>query len=1553
MHYFKDTIAKAANDNSTAKNHVKTFLRHFTFFLKEIYFHREGDTNFRQQLTNALTTIKDGKISELLIELKNNKAAFYNNYSHPPESTLVHLAPPASSERILSTPLPRENTTSLLPVEPISSQPLYNSTNKNLDNVQSSATPELTGNKKPTLTLHLGDYLELLRKIDNSYNKAAQNAANPFHPCGAATYGQGSAEEAFARYSNLLIEMIVNTLKGERQKQALILIFSTLLKIADIGEEAFFNSTLYDDYVKQIIAIIRRDEPTSYHINYNSDKPSERCHEDHVFLLNTPINVTIEDLIKKEYDNPQEIITPVHVTSIAAIDKRVATGTTNLLTALSWKVGYDDLYIKITEQLITDTLQAVIRSQQHNPGKTAVFIMLPIGCGAFLGDPTVVANCYVNVLKKYSDDIHKYNIQLVMASFPDNYRTIANIFLDKLQNEFNIVQNAQNYVHDDAKNKLQLIPEYSAKTPHQCLVSLADMDMVRTPDAFDVVVLSTNTNLNPAGTTFTAETSLIGQLTTRSPEFATACRNQPQLRSGQFADMGNFIFQRSRKATQILLTITNKFNPNDIEALMDSYVKTLCYINHQYQNKNDKTTVALTLFGTGHHNWPAQGVLELAAFVIRTLLNSGLLPNIKQICLVNYGLKDLKIIKVFENAIQHAPLTFIPQERFNKWWDKTNAELNHDVVSAYALEPRRSIQTPKQNATVFFTFTDSENKTWVLVTNKNISASLSRQIKTAVFNDHSYDTAKTPGGCVDVTDLVTFTAMKELQEETNIDCNKLTAVFNNATIAYVGTETVNGNQALHAYWIDLGKLLTNPAALIDYLNIIARDDINNIAFFELEKLIQPEFLCTFGDKNEVKKIFDPADKKLLLVIKNNRDTIKKYLMSKVITCFDPEKKLEGKVLGRLRMTFDSLPFDVCETKIEGQPNLKVAFITGYHNVLTESVSGEMPPLYQGEKPITTNDLARSYYQQFTQLIDKGIQEIHTVLVGAGNLEFSIEECINAFLEGLHRVKLNHDTAKKGLLPKIFLHIPDTEHYQEAAKLLNKISHDFIDYKSYLKTVEIKKFYTVTSPDFSRKKRFESGHATTVRKTTYGDTWKPWTEITTHLYLGKIPTKAEAIRLKQLFPNIELDVALLEDFEVGGIGLIWDLEIQTALEWLHVGVRQLQLVAQDIRADDFPIYEFIRTLVKTKQILEAGKAVYVHCRAGRSRSATFILCYLYLFGDKKNNIEPLTDLKILHQHLTKLRPEVSLHACHYDVIYKVKELVSCYPELLNPIKSYSGVSTIRSVGDLHLALNQYFADILSKNDIMQLCWFKELKRYAMKNPDKLTEAQEILDKLFAAKTAENYHTLLKNNKLTYISIVLKELYSELVQHLAAVFNRSSYEIMAAMDPSIQQEMTLNKLGGEREIKLPTATKHPYLILENIINNNELLPQQRFEAFTQTIQLYLNSADFKLCCDFMLNYNRVMSKDDQKIYFEYLLSICEKNEALRFSLSADQLHIMLQKAGKVVEAATSSHSAYSILETAAKQSKSSTGLLPDTTQIQREEQELKQAQNNILPITPGFN
>jgi len=93
-------------------------------------------------------------------------------------------------------------------------------------------------------------------------------------------------------------------------------------------------------------------------------------------------------------------------------------------------------------------------------------------------------------------------------------------------------------------------------------------------------------------------------------------------------------------------------------------------------------------------------------------------------------------------------------------------------------------------------------------------------------------------------------------------------------------------------------------------------------------------------------------------------------------------------------------------------------------------------------------------------------------------------------------------------------------------------------------------------------------------------------------------------------------------------------------WKNLGVNFLQLATVDIF--HAPNQEKLERGVEfINNIAPSGQSVYVHCKAGRTRSATLVGCYLMAV----NNWTPEQAVN----HMKEMRPHVLLHKKQWEAL----------------------------------------------------------------------------------------------------------------------------------------------------------------------------------------------------------------------------------------------------------------------------------------------------------------
>lgn len=141
-------------------------------------------------------------------------------------------------------------------------------------------------------------------------------------------------------------------------------------------------------------------------------------------------------------------------------------------------------------------------------------------------------------------------------------------------------------------------------------------------------------------------------------------------------------------------------------------------------------------------------------------------------------------------------------------------------------------------------------------------------------------------------------------------------------------------------------------------------------------------------------------------------------------------------------------------------------------------------------------------------------------------------------------------------------------------------------------------------------------------------YRPWyNRVDDRVLIGALPwisIKDELISKE----NVGGVVSMNENFELNWLKR-W---IANRQHWEESNIRFLQLQTQDIF--ETPSQDKLRAGVDFILSMEEGKSVYVHCKAGRTRSATLVCCYLM----KRHNWTPEESYELL----ASKRPQLALH-----------------------------------------------------------------------------------------------------------------------------------------------------------------------------------------------------------------------------------------------------------------------------------------------------------------------
>ena len=152
----------------------------------------------------------------------------------------------------------------------------------------------------------------------------------------------------------------------------------------------------------------------------------------------------------------------------------------------------------------------------------------------------------------------------------------------------------------------------------------------------------------------------------------------------------------------------------------------------------------------------------------------------------------------------------------------------------------------------------------------------------------------------------------------------------------------------------------------------------------------------------------------------------------------------------------------------------------------------------------------------------------------------------------------------------------------------------------------------------------------------------WHEITDGIILGAVPLK-----------NYHHDKILAEDENVGHIiSVVQDFEITTdtflsepvrPCDWQERGVQQVILDTADFNAVSLHNIRHGVAILEEKvdESKSSGKKIYLHCKAGHSRSNTIMICYLI----KTRNMTICEAFNFVKS----IRPTVGLNDDQYNAV----------------------------------------------------------------------------------------------------------------------------------------------------------------------------------------------------------------------------------------------------------------------------------------------------------------
>lgn len=165
----------------------------------------------------------------------------------------------------------------------------------------------------------------------------------------------------------------------------------------------------------------------------------------------------------------------------------------------------------------------------------------------------------------------------------------------------------------------------------------------------------------------------------------------------------------------------------------------------------------------------------------------------------------------------------------------------------------------------------------------------------------------------------------------------------------------------------------------------------------------------------------------------------------------------------------------------------------------------------------------------------------------------------------------------------------------------------------------------------------------------------WNEVTQGVYLSAQPQKSlgHFEEMKKLAGGRQIHViTMLEEHEVNGFSP-WN-EAYTQNDYQILGIEQTVVDTPDFLP--VPQDKIKSTVARIKEIVEDGGIVFVHCKAGRGRSATAVVCHmLENYQSELNNVDADAAIK----YVKDKRSVISINS-------RQKRAITTYAEQFNKI-----------------------------------------------------------------------------------------------------------------------------------------------------------------------------------------------------------------------------------------------------------------------------------------------
>jgi hypothetical protein len=190
----------------------------------------------------------------------------------------------------------------------------------------------------------------------------------------------------------------------------------------------------------------------------------------------------------------------------------------------------------------------------------------------------------------------------------------------------------------------------------------------------------------------------------------------------------------------------------------------------------------------------------------------------------------------------------------------------------------------------------------------------------------------------------------------------------------------------------------------------------------------------------------------------------------------------------------------------------------------------------------------------------------------------------------------------------------------------------------------------------------------ARKNPAAKGWNRWDPITDNIILGAIPDQTIFAQFTNFFKNKKgiVIICVLDDFEIGAEGKI---QIE---DYEKFKIEHYHMPMTDFGGGGTTKDAVLAAVYQIRQAVLDGKGVYVHCKAGRARSAMVLAAYFAIYPPIDKYGFPLCEqdsLKSAVEFLKLKRPQVDLHddllIGHEEAWVKLHTLKPKPKELLQP------------------------------------------------------------------------------------------------------------------------------------------------------------------------------------------------------------------------------------------------------------------------------------------------